>query len=498
MAKPDPKKLRGLDTYALSHAQSAVEESGITQFTHPQPLGRIVEVLDIYHQRDGNPLWIEMIRKIVDRVDALAVKKDDYAYFPAYLYEPNARFDSNDPKAAMPSNLMGGEIGGRFIWACAACYRLTGDPKALDLGRRLSNYMLHQDQYYGPHGEWTGDQHFHGHANYLLGMLEYADAAQDKKLLDYCRTSYEWVKASKAGFGPVSGYAPEINRRGHLTAEGCAVGDMVILACKLSAFGAGDYYDDAERWCRNYFSEIQLTRAKADHLVQHGLTMEPKTLLSNETDEQVAQRNLGAFASWAGPNEWWAGNSKEQWAGDKLTDNLIMHCCTGNCTRALFFLWRHMLDYKDGQLKVNMLLNRASPWADVYSYIPCQGRVEVRMKETCSRVLVHAPEWIPAGDQHITAQVDGQRRSFTWQDRYLDLGKMRQGSKLVLEFPISERTVKEEMGPNEYTLTLRGNTVVWIDPPGRICPLFQRDYYREDEVRWRKVTRFVANKPIDY
>jgi hypothetical protein len=29
--KPDPKRLRNLDTYAFSHAQSAIEESGITQ-----------------------------------------------------------------------------------------------------------------------------------------------------------------------------------------------------------------------------------------------------------------------------------------------------------------------------------------------------------------------------------------------------------------------------------------------------------------------------------
>jgi hypothetical protein len=33
---------------------------------------------------------------------------------------------------------------------------------------------------------------------------------------------------------------------------------------------------------------------------------------------------------------------------------------------------------------------------------------------------------------------------------------------------------------------------------GRICPLFQREYLRDSEPRWRKVRRFVADKQIDY
>ena len=75
---------------------------------------------------------------------------------------------------------------------------------------------------------------------------------------------------------------------------------MEVLACNLSAFGAGDYYSEAERWARNYFSEIQLTRPKVDNLIRHGQTMTPKKLLYNETDDHVAERNLGAFSSFAG------------------------------------------------------------------------------------------------------------------------------------------------------------------------------------------------------
>ena len=246
--KPDPEKLKDLDTYAAPHAHSIIEDSGITQFTNPASVGRIIKVLAIYFLCDGNPMWKRMMRKMVARIDQLAVKKDDYAYFPAYLFEPNAKFDPDDPRAAMPTTLLGGEINGRVIRACALTHRLTGDKRALELARRLTNYMRHQDDYYGADGEFTGDRHFHAHTIYLLGMLEYAHESGDKEMLEFCRRSFEWAKSPASGFGPVTGFAPEFAPPDLPASEGCAVGDMLALACNLSAFGAGDYYEDAERW----------------------------------------------------------------------------------------------------------------------------------------------------------------------------------------------------------------------------------------------------------
>jgi len=487
--KPDPKRLKDLDPYALGGANSLVEESGITQFAHPQSNGRITKVLAIYAMRDGNPLWKAMMKQMVARSDELAIKQGDYAYFPAYLFEPGAKFDPKDPRAGMPAGTEGGEINGRFIRACALAYKLTGDKQALELARLLTNFMRYHDgNYWGPQGEFAGDHHFHSHTNYLIGMLEYADAAKDKELLEFCRKSFAWAKSPASGFGPLSGFTPEFADLNYATAEGCAVGDMEVLACNLSAFGAGDYYEDAERWARNYFSEIQLTRPKADDLVRYGQTMPPKKPLYNECTDHVADRNLGSFSSWALGNEWWRGPQ----------ENLLMQCCTGNCTRALWFLWRDILDFQDGELRVNMLLNRASPWADVYSFIPYQGRVEIKVHQACKHVQVHAPEWIATGSNAITVQVNGQPRLFTWQARYVNLGEVKAGERIVIQSPISERTVKEKMGLVTYTLLVRGNTVVSIDPPGRICPLFQREYLRDGAPRWRKVQRFVADKQINY
>jgi len=156
-----------------------------------------------------------------------------------------------------------------------------------------------------------------------------------------------------------------------------------------------------------------------------------------------------------------------------------MQCCTGNCTRAVYYAWKYLLDYQDGRLRVNMLLNRASRWADVYSYIPYEGQVDLKMKMTCEKVLIHAPEWIPTGSDQITAEVDGKPAAFRWDSRYIDLGKIKKGKRVQIKFPISERMQKERIGGVDYTLLIKGNTVISIDPPGQYSPLYNRDSYRK-------------------
>jgi hypothetical protein len=288
------------------------------------------------------------------------------------------------------------------------------------------------------------------------------------------------------------GFMPETAEPDHPLAEGCCIGEMVALALNLSAYGVGDYYEDAERWIRNHFDETQLTPIRAIDFIRWGETMEKRKLLYNETDDRVAERNIGSFAGWPSGNEWVARKD------DGKYDNLTMHCCTGNCTGAVYYAWKCILDYKDGRLRVNMLLNRASRWADVYSYIPYEGQVDLKMKVTCENVLVHAPEWIPAGSNQITAEVDGKPVAFNWNSRYIDLGKIEKGKLVQIKFPIGERMQKERIGGVDYTLLIKGNTVISIDPPGKHSPLYQREYYRKNYTPWRKVTRFVSDEHIEY
>ena len=58
------------------------------------------------------------------------------------------------------------------------------------------------------------------------------------------------------------------------------------------------------------------------------------------------------------------------------------------------------------------------------------------------------------------------------------------------------KTVFKEIGEVPYKLTIKGNTVVDINPEGTIYPLYQRDHYLQDEAPLKKVTRFVSKDRI--
>jgi hypothetical protein len=259
---------------------------------------------------------------------------------------------------------------------------------------------------------------------------------------------------------------------------------MVDLALKLSVAGIGDYWDDVDRRVRNGFAEQQLTNGDWVHRMAGRLP--PKPVAWNESADRAVERNIGAFAGWATPNEW--GHS-------------IMHCCTGNSTRTLYYLWEHMLEDEPRKIRLNLLLNRASAAVDVYSYIPYQGRVELKIKKPCEVVLVRAPQWIATGSAGIWAGVNGTR-VLRWEGRYVDVGPVRSGDRVVITFAgfsghlQTERTVRERIGPATYALTLRGSTVVAINPPGENGALYQRAAYRGDQAMWRDVRRFVPEQMI--
>ena len=60
-----------------------------------------------------------------------------------------------------------------------------------------------------------------------------------------------------------------------------------------------------------------------------------------------------------------------------------------------------------GRLRVNLLMNHASRWADVDSFLPYQGRVDVRPKRDAD-LDIRIPEWMAPGDAACT--VNGVRR----------------------------------------------------------------------------------------
>jgi hypothetical protein len=242
-----------------------------------------------------------------------------------------------------------------------------------------------------------------------------------------------------------------------------------------------DYWDDADRRIRNQFAENQLLETEWMYQVSKNGPPAKKAL--NVTTDRVPERIKGGFAGNPSPNDWVGRGATSGMGG----------CCTAYGCNGLFWVWERILRHQDGKLKVNLLMNRASEWADVDSYIPYQGRVDVKVKKTVDLSL-RIPEWVTP--EQSKCQVNRLDRTLAWEGRYAKVGDVKPGDLVTLTFPISERTDKVWIEKKEYTLVRKGNDVVSIDPPGEIHPLYQRQQYRQNKARMLKVKRFVSDESL--
>lgn len=81
------------------------------------------------------------------------------------------------------------------------------------------------------------------------------------------------------------------------------------------------------------------------------------------TTERVGERNIGAFAGWQAPNDW--GQFMRVALPEEKAEHFghvqgIMHCCTGNATRAPYDACRNVVHAEGERVKVNLLLNRCN------------------------------------------------------------------------------------------------------------------------------------------
>jgi hypothetical protein len=493
-------------------AATDVRDESVTQLTVPCLWPRAIGAMTIYYLRDQNPLWKETIERMISRISDLATRGRDYAFVPAGGLEPNAKIGGGkgvigDGVEIMPTGALAVSHGnGILIEGLAHYYKATGYEPARELAAEFANFLKYHSQYYSPDARFVlspmerntlrflkrlnpdlnieGLQqlslggHFHNHTLGLLSLLEYATAVRDREMMEFVKSGFEWARTQGSS---LVGFFPELIIPDYPSCETCEVADMISIALKLTVAGVDEYWDDVDRWVRNQFAENQLT----DTSWIYGLaeSMPKKPVAFNETDEHVPERCLGVFTGAARGNEWGPGSPQ---------------CCTGNAARTLWNVWHHIVEYRDERLRVNLLLNRASTWADVHSYIPCQGRVDLKMKKRCDSVWVRAPEWVESHSARVLCRANNASRQVNWQGRFVSLGRGEPGDTITLTFPIEERVVKEKLGNVVYTLTLRGTTVVSVDPPGKNGPLYERPQYRESEVRWRKVERFVPGEDINW
>ena len=476
----------------LSGAPTGEDKVSTTKqpFASAWEASRQVLALCMWHQQSGFPLWTQQAQKKIDRLRDLAVWKDDYCYLARRFYLLGDEGPVEGPMQTGEWAL----FDVMFSVAGLSLYsRLAGYEPALEFAGALVRRAMRDETAFGPDGRWL-THHFHTNTSALIGLLEYATTVNDNDLVAFVRGSYEFGRA--AG-DPIVGYYAEhvpgsYDIRGfeldvdHRTCETCEVADMLALGVKLSRAGAGEYWEDVDRCVRNQFIENQITRTdwpeRLDHDPQTPHYRPPGSavhLWEDETD--AVERAVGSWAGWA--------------KGNDGVHEALMQCCAGNAGRSMYYAWDSIVTKDNGDVRVNLHLNRASRWLDVDSYLPYEGKVVLKIKDA-PRVAVRIPQWTDANQ--VSCQVNGKDLPLDWDGSYIQINELKSGDQVTIQFPMRETTVIQRISDVPYKLKLKGNTVVDIDPKGKIYPLYQRDHYLKDKAPMKKVSRFVSTDTIQW
>ncbi len=459
--------------------------------------GRMMRAMIAWYQYTGDPGWKERIDRQVDGIDrVMVVHKEDYAYFPTGGWIPHMYFQSayvkgrgwkdttevTTEKCSEEGSLFNHQAA--MAGPLATWYVLTGNKQALRLSGELVRYLTKPQfwadwkggEYPGvvgaEHAHWQG--HFHGHVNVLRSILDYAVAANDPRLKAFVRDGYEWAR--QAGLARI-GFVGD--------GQGCGCGRLIGVAVKLTYAGMGDYWEDVDLYIRNHGVEMQFTPEDIPYLKSLGEGKPPAPQDPTATTEGVIEAAVGGYVNGVPPY-------KSSWS----------LCCSPHGNMGLFYAWDGTLRYSEGVAQVNLLLNRASPWMDVESYLPYEGKVILRNKEA-KEAFVRIPLWVD--QKALKCRVGERETQPAWFGRYLWIKKLSAGDMVTIEFPVVERVERWTAPPTQtpfvfrlpagtvYTLRFKGNTLMEITPPLHVAPYLYQGRLRRHQAEKTPMIKVVRH-----
>lgn len=360
-------------------------------------------------------------------------------------------------------------------------WELTGDAEALSFARSLADGLMADAELLPaasarllPDGEFHGHMHSTLHA--VWGVAHLGAALHDPRYTNWAKQVYDYA----AQFGPGSGWmqAALWDDNVRELSETCASSDMMSIASLIAESGFPEYWDHVERDFRNYIRPQQFfVTPEYEHLYRNVNRAQPPA----KVDAGLARmRDLqGADLGGPAPNDWinWIAARKQ--CGPYATPYGCMGmfgCCAPEGMRALYTTWEGIVTYENDKVLVNESLTRSSPWANVVSSLPQQGRIDVLAREP-GEYLLRPPSWAPRRDVRLL-RAGKEIKDFQWDGpalAYIRVPNVKPGETLTLAYPIVK--FKQVWGnwpsqPNlKLTILWAGNSILDMTPRGKGLPI---------------------------
>ena len=399
---------------------------------------------------------------LIHGLKSIAIERDGYCYFP--VPADDRPVDADELFYPRGGWAGGAEPDGTGVMCATAPiirpivqYLMTGarNPEALALCDGLARYVVERAGDYGADGSFRG--HFHSRVATAAGILQWGRFSGQDDLVRWAHQVYRYARGVGTGFG----WFPEFV--GQHACETCGITDMIDLAILLAGAGHPEYWGDAERFGRNHLVESQFLDAAWERQVPKLSPADAAEYLASCPPAQLKRTGVhdvfpGAFSGGSAPNavvdtrrgHWWMG------------------CCNAHGVHGLFLLWQHAVRATPTTVRVNLLFSRSTPWADVRSQLPREGRVEVTMRQQ-GALSIRIPDDIRRDEITVAAP-----NRWVWNDGSVEVDDLVPGAEVAISFPLTEHEETVRVLGDEYRVSWRGDTVLAIDPPGRAGTLYQR------------------------
>jgi hypothetical protein len=474
----------------------------------PNVNGQLAVALLNWYERDKNVGWLDYVHLLCQGLDRMAVRIRDRAYYPLECgIDANGVWHwTNRGASVLPYSpphepdfeQQGYEGSAKWMTVFGPMEALAGrsrhkrDPQSFDLAMRLTRFGLKGPMWEGFSSlAYPGNQqgifagNFTGNVEFLNALLDVGMVQHSEALKQRARQGYELTR--RVGVMRLGWYPSWImngsetygrSKDLHGVCDNAGVAATLMLAVKLGDAGIGDYWDDVDYIVRNQLVEQQFVDANVMLRKAGG---DPKNLIAR-------------FVGGCGAGE------------PSAIKPEISGVATAATAAAFYYAWHGITRYdQDSRLaQVNLFLNRVSPWLDVESYLPYQGKVVLRNKQA-STILVRLPMWLndrlpmwDADQLAVSCKCNGQSWTPARVGRNL-LFDVHVGDVIELNFPVPTRTDKYTIHGKAYNIQFRGSTVMDIDNRNaspKMIPLYQREAMKGTTAPMRTIKRFVADRVL--
>jgi len=371
---------------------------------------------------------------------------------------------------------------------------ITSNQDAFELSENFVTNIIYRSGAFGEDGSWNAglgyrNGHFHTRMGTLASIARYAEFTHDAFLMNWVKKCYDWGISKCTTFGWTPG---DLEDQGY-EHETCTLVDAIGTAITLAKNGYPEYWGTAERYLRNQLTQAQILDTS---WIKQADTKD-NDIPGEVTYYKVADRLRGAFAGYSSPNDFVYSGMKGR---GHIMD--VQTCCVASGARGLYNGWNNIVTEERGRVSVNLLLNKASKWVDVHSYLPHKGRIDLIVKEDIRELCVRVPEYVPYGAVIIKRTIDNtplavSARNLPFVQKYfVKLQEAKRGEIVTVEFPVIKRKTIETAVDDTYEVEWAGDNVINITPGGEYYPLYNNiKLYEEVPL---KTTPLYPGSEINY